>query len=69
MLQSQEGVIFELQFNTPVSYYTKEEKTHPYYEIMRSETATEKEKAEASRLNDEAFAAVPVPEGVDKLSY
>ncbi len=64
-----EGVIFELQFHTPISYYTKGDKTHGYYEIIRSETATEEEKAEASRKQKEAYADVPVPEGVESLSY
>lgn len=66
---SKEGIIFELQFHTPVSYYTKGEKTHVYYEIIRSETATEKEKAEARKKHDAAFAEIPVPEGVETLTY
>ena len=69
LFKSKEGVIFELQFHTPVSYYTKGEKTHGYYEIIRSETATEEEKADATKKHDEAFAQIPVPAGVETLSY
>jgi hypothetical protein len=66
---SKEGIIFELQFHTPISYYTKNEKTHGYYEIMRSETASEQEKAQAEALQNAAFAEIPVPEGVESLVY
>lgn len=69
LFQTHEGVIFELQFHTPISYYTKGEKTHGYYEIIRSETATEEEKAQAQEKHDAAFAEIPVPEGVETLSY
>ena len=69
LFKSKEGVIFELQFHTPVSYDTKGEKTHIYYEIMRSETATEAEKAEAKIKHDAAFTLIPVPAGVENLSY
>ncbi len=69
LFKTKEGVIFELQFHTTVSYYTKGEKTHGYYEIMRSETASEKEKAEASKKQDAEFALIPVPEGAEMLSY
>ncbi len=64
-----DGVIFELQFHTPISYYTKGEKTHAYYEIIRSETASEQEKAEARKKHDAAFAEIPVPAGVETLKY
>ena len=45
------------------SFDTKESKTHKYYEIIRSETASEAEKAEAEKKMNELFALVPVPDG------
>jgi hypothetical protein len=68
-LRSPEGFLIELQFHTPDSYDTKQEKTHKYYEIIRSEDATEEEKAEAARIQHELFAQVPVPEGVMEFTY
>ena len=68
-LKTPEGVVFELQFHTPDSYDTKEDKTHTYYEIQRDENTTAEEKAEATRIMDELFALVPVPEGVRQLKY
>ncbi len=68
-LQDKNGVIFELQLHTPTSYDTKEHKAHAYYEIVRSETATEEEKAEANKKMEEIFSLVPVPNGVETLTY
>ncbi len=68
-LKTPDGVIFELQFHTKESYDTKSEKTHKYYEIIRSESASDEEKAEASRKHHELFALVPVPAGAKELSY
>ena len=67
--RSKDGVIFELQFHTPDSYATKEQKNHANYEIIRSETSTEQEKAEATQKQDALFALVPVPAGVESISY
>ena len=69
LFMSKDGVIFELQFHTPISYDTKGEKTHGLYEIIRSETASDEEKAEAKKKHDAAFALIPVPDGVENLSY
>ena len=69
LFKSKEGVIFELQFHTPDSFETKGTKTHAYYEIMRSETATEEEKAEAGKQLAAMFELVPIPEGVENLKY
>ena len=63
-----EGVIFELQFHTPVSYDVKD-KGHVYYEIMRDEHSTPEEKAEAERKEKELFALIPFPEGVKTIQY
>ena len=68
-LQDKNGLIFELQFHTPSSYDAKEVKTHKYYEIIRSETASDAEKEEASKIQDAIFALVPIPEGVESLEY
>jgi hypothetical protein len=69
IFRSKGGVIFELQFHTPDSYATKEQKNHANYEIIRSETSTEQEKAEATQKQDALFALVPVPSGVESISY
>ncbi len=45
-MQTTDGVIFELQFHTQESYDTKMV-VHEYYEIVRSEDATQAEKDEA----------------------
>jgi len=68
-LKTSDGMIFELQFHTKESYFTKSKKTHKYYEIIRSESASDEEKAEASRKQSELFALIPVPAGVKEFSY
>ena len=62
-LETPDGLVFEVQFHTADSFDTKESKTHKYYEIIRSETASEAEKAEAEKKMNELFALVPVPDG------
>ena len=69
MLRSKDGFIYELQFHTPVSYNVKGEKTHKYYEIIRSETSTAEEKAEASKKQAEEYKQIPIPKGVEEISY
>ena len=69
LFMSKDGVIFELQYHTPDSYETKGEKTHAYYEIIRSETATDEERAEAKKKHDALFELIPVPDGVEAISY
>ena len=68
-LKASNGMIFELQFHTQESYDTKTEKVHKYYEITRSESASDEEKAEAFRKQVELFAQIPVPSGVKELTY
>ncbi len=68
-LKTSDGTIFELQFHTQESYDTKSEKTHKLYEIIRSESSSDEEKAEASRKQHELFLLVPVPAGAKALSY
>ena len=69
MLRSKDGFIYEVQFHTPMSYYVKGEKTHKYYEIIRSETSTAEEKAEASKKQAEEYKQIPIPNGVEEISY
>ena len=61
--------IFEIQFHTPESFDTKENKTHRYYEIMRSVTSTEEEIQEAREKSIELFDAVPIPEGAEDIRW
>ena len=61
--------IFEIQFHTPESFETKNVKTHKYYEIIRSATATEEEKQEAQEKNIELFDVVPIPEGAENIRW
>lgn len=68
-LRSKDGFIYEVQFHTPMSYYVKGEKTHKYYEIIRSETSTAEEKAEASKKQAEEYKQIPIPKGVEEISY
>ena len=69
MLRSKDGFIYEVQFHTPMSYYVKGEKAHKYYEIIRSETSTAEEKAEASKKQAEEYKQIPLPKGVEEISY
>ena len=68
-INSPSGIIFELQFHTQESYDTKSVKTHKYYEIIRSETASNEEKAEAYQKQTELFALIPIPAGARELKY
>ena len=62
-----EGTIFELQFHTPESYDTKENKTHYLYEIIRDEHTSAEEKAKAEQKQKELFKLIPIPEGAREL--
>lgn len=66
-LISPDGYIFELQFHTEQSFYTKEKLNHKYYEIQRDENSTEAEKIEAAQKMVENQAKVHIPEGVQEL--
>ncbi len=63
------GTMFELQFHTPLSYDTKGNKAHKYYEIVRDEKSTEAQKEEALKKLDEFFAQVTVPAGARDISF
>ncbi len=62
-IETADGVIFELQFHTPKSFDAKQE-SHAYYEIVRSEDATEEEKAEAQAKANVIFSSFPIPDGI-----
>ncbi len=66
---TKDGVMFELQYHTPDSYDTKQNKNHANYEIIRSETTSAEEKAEAAKKQKELFNLVPIPEGAESLTY
>lgn len=67
-LETQNGLILELQLHTPASYEAKELE-HPNYEIARSKTATEEERIAAERFAKEIYAKVPVPEGAPEYVW
>ena len=67
-LETPDGLVFEVQFHTPDSFDAKQYKTHEYYEIVRSETASESEKEEAEKMRVKIFGMVPVPDGVREFA-
>ena len=67
-LQSPSGMVFELQFHTPESFDVKM-RAHEYYEIARSDDATEEEINAANAMQEELFAAITIPPGTLELSY
>lgn len=67
-LQSPSGMVFELQFHTPESFDVKM-RAHEYYEIARSDDATEEEINAANAMQEELFAAITIPPGAPELSY
>jgi len=56
------GHIFEVQFHTPESFDAKMS-THPLYEEARLPSTSPERTAEASRMQEEIFSAVPRPKG------
>lgn len=61
-IKAPSGIVFELQLHTPDSFEVKEN-NHRYYEIARSEDATEEEVAEATRIMRENCANLEIPAG------
>jgi flagellar basal body-associated protein FliL len=68
-LLTPDQVKMELQFHTADSYNTKENLTHKYYEIMRSETAKAEDVAEAEKKTRDYQARVKIPKGAKNLSF
>ncbi|MEV8533251.1 ATP nucleotide 3'-pyrophosphokinase [Streptomyces sp. NPDC051211] len=61
------GQHFEVQFHTPASKHAQEV-THLLYEEQRLPSTTPARKKELQAQQDAVFAAVPVPQGADRLS-
>ena len=66
-LTTPDGVKMELQFHTEDSFYTKEILNHKYYEIARSESATDDEVIEATEKMIENQSHVKVPQNIEKI--
>lgn len=60
------GQLFEVQFHTPASKHAQEV-THLLYEEQRLPSTTPARKKELQARQDAMFAAVPVPQGADRL--
>ena len=67
--EAKNGTIFEIQFHSPQSYDINHFQTHPYYEIIRSDTATEAEKEEAHRMQKELMGKCSIPEGALEIKF
>ena len=67
-LRTPDGVTFELQFHTPLSYDTKE-KNHDLYETARSDYASEADKKEANQKMTKIYNAMPIPPDAVKVDY
>lgn len=67
-LSTPDGTVVEIQFHTPESYDVKQQ-THEYYEISRSEDATEKEVEEALRMQRKLTGSVHVPNGAIEFEW
>ncbi|KIF03376.1 ATP nucleotide 3'-pyrophosphokinase [Streptomyces sp. RSD-27] len=61
------GQLFEIQFHTPASKHAQEV-THLLYEEQRLPSTSPARKKELQARQDAEFAAVPVPEGADRLA-
>ncbi|WP_175412286.1 ATP nucleotide 3'-pyrophosphokinase [Streptomyces sp. TRM64462] len=61
------GMRFEIQFHTPASKWAQEE-THKLYEEQRLPSTPPERKKELQAQQDAIFAAVPVPDGADRLT-
>ncbi|MEU3449398.1 ATP nucleotide 3'-pyrophosphokinase [Streptomyces thermolilacinus] len=61
------GMRFEIQFHTPASKWAQEE-THKLYEEQRLPGTSPERKKQLQAQQNAIFAAVPVPEGADRLT-
>lgn len=68
VMQDKNDCKFELQFHTPQSFDIKT-KSHEFYEIRRSSTATEEERAQAIQDSIDINNLVVMPPGADAVSY
>ena len=65
LVQDRNGYVFELQFHTPESLKTKEEKVHPIYEKART-TTNKEEKQMYMRQMIEISNRIETPIGIEK---
>jgi hypothetical protein len=68
-VQAPDGKVFELQFHTDTSFYTKETLNHKWYEIARSEASTQVQKDEATIIMQHHTSKVKIPKGALDLHY
>jgi hypothetical protein len=62
------GVVFEVQFHTPESFWAKQDGTHDIYEEQRRVDTPRGRKLELQAMQDDIFKAVPIPPGARELS-
>lgn len=68
--KNDEGIVFEIQFHTELSFITKETLTHEYYEIARNkDNIPESERILADKIQCLFQKNVIIPEGVESIQY
>ena len=65
---TESGVLFEVQFHTPESWEAKQ-KTHDIYEKLCDIRTTPREREQLEEQQRLIVAAIPVPPGVETISY
>jgi hypothetical protein len=65
-LETADGFKVELQFHTPATLLTKEERSHPIYELLRATNDPKAIKAYEQQLED-LWNDIPMPKGADKI--
>ena len=63
-----DGTVVEIQFHTPQSYDVKQQ-IHEYYEVSRSEDATEEEVEEATSAERRLTGTVEIPNGAIEFTW
>lgn len=64
-----DGKPVELQFHTPETYDIKQNKTHKYFEIARSLTATKDQKDEAKARIKEIYRSCKYPPRIENWHW
>jgi hypothetical protein len=65
-MDTDSGLLFEVQVHTTASWNAKQE-SHREYEIIESRSATAEEKEQARQRQDQIFASVPIPDGAAQI--
>jgi hypothetical protein len=65
-IDTDSGLLFEVQMHTTASWNAKQE-SHREYEIIESRSATAEEKQQARQRQDQIFASVPIPDGAVQI--